>query len=73
MQNIFGVRKEILKSTIFLIKIVKRNVTYTGTSCYYASKNSDERILTHREQIQQRKGQVGLFPLNTVLNVKESL
>lgn len=42
-------------------------------SYYYTSKNSDERIATHREQIQQRKGHTGLFPLNYVVNVKENL
>lgn len=73
MQNIFGVRKEIFKTTSFLIKIVKQYVTYDGESYYYTSKNSDERILTQGEQIQQRKGHLALFPLNNVLNVKESL
>lgn len=42
-------------------------------SYYYTSKNSGERIATHREQIQQRKGHLGLFPLNYVVNVKENL
>lgn len=36
------------------------------------SKNSDKRTAIHRQQIQQRQGHLGLFPLNYVANVGKS-
>lgn len=37
------------------------------------SKNSDKRTAIHRQQIQQRQGHLGLFPLNYVANVGVNL